>query len=58
MYFSQLYPCISVTGVRNVETLELSDDGETYSGQIPIVCRFNEIARTSADKITITATHA
>lgn len=58
VYFSQLYPCINVTGVRNVETLELSDDGETYSGQIPIVCRFNEIARTSADKITITATHA
>ena len=57
VYFSQLYPCINVTGVRNVENLEMSSDGETYRSDIPFVCRFNEIARTSADKITITAVH-
>lgn len=57
VYFSQLYSCINVDGVRDVLSLELSSDGETYSGNTPIHCRYNEVPRTSVAKIAITTSH-
>lgn len=57
VYVSQLYPCISVSGVRNVESIEFSSDGVTYISMNEFYCKFNEIARTSTDKITVVATH-
>ena len=56
VYLSALYSYINITGVRNVESLELSTDGETYSAA-NITCTSKQIARTSADKIFIYAYH-
>ena len=56
VYLSALYSFINITGVRNVESLELSTDGETYSAA-NITCTNKQIARTSADKIFIYAYH-
>ena len=56
VYLSALYSYINITGVRNVESLELSTDGETYSAA-NITCTNKQIARTSADKIFIYAYH-
>ena len=56
VYLSALYSFINITGVRNVESLELSTDGETYSAA-NVTCTSKQIARTSADKIFIYAYH-
>jgi len=56
VYLSALYSYINITGVRNVESLELSTDGETYSAA-NVTCTSKQIARTSADKISITTYH-
>lgn len=56
VYLSALYSYINITGVRNVESLELSTDGETYSAA-NVTCTSKQIARTSADKIFIYAYH-
>ena len=53
VYMSALYSFINITGVVNVSSLLLSTDGENYSAH-DIILSDNEIARTSADKITVT----
>lgn len=53
VYLSALYSFINIVGVVTVTSLELSTDGTTYSAN-NVECNYNEIARTSPDKITIT----
>ncbi len=54
VYRSGLYSAINISGVVNVETLELSTNGMTYA-EDNITCADKEVARTSADKISIIA---
>lgn len=53
VYLSALYSFINITGVVNVSSLQLSTDGTNYSAA-DISCSNNEIARISADHITVT----
>lgn len=53
VYLSALYSCINITGVVNVSSLTLSIDGTTYSAT-NVMCSDSEVARTAADKISIT----
>ena len=53
VYLSALYSFINITGVVNVSSLQLSTDGTNYSAT-DITCSDNEIARISANHITVT----
>lgn len=53
VYLSALYSCINITGVVNVSSLTLSIDGTTYSAT-NVMCSDSEVARSAADKISIT----